>query len=94
MSFTGRGCVAFSMIASDAAFGKVPVYKKDDIDNIRVGDILRVDKDTHSVIVIEDLGNNNYRIAVGNFNNGVHYGRVINVENTGFSDRRTRYPEQ
>ena len=82
------------MIASDAAFGKVPVYKKVDRDNIKVGDILRVNDDTHFVIVLEDLGNNKYRIAEGNFNDSVHYGRVLNLEESGFDYRFTRYPEQ
>ena len=92
--YTGRGCVAFAMRASDAAFGNVPAYKKFDRDNIRVGDIIRVYDNTHSVIVLEDLGNNKYRVAEGNFNHSVHYGRVINLEESGFDYRFTRYPEQ
>ena len=37
-SFNGRGCLAFSMIASDAAFGNIPAYEFTDKNKIRVGD--------------------------------------------------------
>ncbi|MBQ7583245.1 MAG: hypothetical protein IJT24_01430 [Lachnospiraceae bacterium] len=43
------------MILSDAAFGDLPAYEKKDVvyDKLRVGDILRVDNNSHSVIILE-----------------------------------------
>ncbi len=89
--YTGSGCVAFAMIASDAAFGNIPAYKKTDKAGIKVGDILRINNDTHSVIVLKKEGNDRYTIAEGNYNSSINWGRVINLGSTGFSYRITRY---
>lgn len=93
-TYKGCGCVAFAMLASDTTFGSIPVYNFTDKSQIRIGDILRVDDDTHSVIVIEDLGNNKYRIAEGNYEHSIHYGRVIDIEKSEFRYGLTRYPPQ
>ena len=83
------------MIASDIAFGAtLPVYKFYDKKEIRVGDILRILKDTHFVIVIEDMGDNEYRVAEGNYGGAVHYGGIIDIEMTGFAYGFTRYPQK
>ena len=89
--YTGGGCVAFAMIASDAAFGNIPAYQKEDKGGIKVGDILRINSDTHSVIVLKVNGNDEYTIAEGNYNSSIHWGRVINLSQTGFNYRITRY---
>ena len=93
VNYKGSGCTAFAMIASDAIFGKNPVYRYKDKNQIRVGDILRINNDTHSVIVVEDLGKYTYRVAEGNYYYSIHYGRVINLETTGFDWGFTRYPK-
>lgn len=53
----GYGCAGFAFMLSDAAFGDLParqVYDLSDAENtVRVGDILRINGDTHSVIVME-----------------------------------------
>ena len=89
--YTGGGCVAFAMIASDAAFGNIPAYKKTDKAGIKVGDIIRINNNSHSVIVLKVNGNDEYTIAEGNYNSSIHWGRVINLSQTGFSYRITRY---
>ena len=60
---------------------------------IRVGDILRLDGNTHSVIVLE-VRANSVVIAEGNYNYSVHWGRELTfseVEST-LSYIWTRYP--
>ena len=50
----GAGCAGFSMMLSDAAFATLPARKIQPVQlsDVRVGDILRVSNDTHSVIVL------------------------------------------
>lgn len=92
------GCVAFAFILSDAAFGSLPnrIYAMGQFkyEDIKVGDILRVNNDTHTVIVLEvsDVG---VVVAEGNNHGKVHWGRTISKEevmdNTSYYI--TRYPE-
>ena len=90
-SFNGRGCLVFSMIASDAAFGNIPAYEFNDKNKIRVGDILRINNDTHFIIVLKILGESKYKIAEGNFNSSINWGRIIDIKETGFDYGYTRY---
>ena len=53
--YTEGGCVAFVMIASDAAFGNIPSFQKNDKEGIKVGDIVRINNDTYSVIILKKL---------------------------------------
>lgn len=75
----GFGCAAFAFAVSDAAFGDVPARIHRDYSTLRVGDILRVDNDTHSVIVIE-VRDNSVIVAEGNYNSSIHWGREIPKE--------------
>lgn len=72
----GFGCAGFAFAVSDAAFGDVPATIHKDYSNIRIGDILRVDNDTHSVIVLE-VRENSVIVAEGNYNSSIHWGREI-----------------
>ncbi len=72
----GYGCHGFALMLSDAAFGDLPVRQTKDWDNIRVGDILRVNNDTHTVIVL-GVNGDNITVAEANYNSSVHWGRVI-----------------
>ena len=72
----GFGCAGFAFAVSDAAFGNVRATIHKDYNNIRVGDILRVDNDTHSVIVLE-VKENSVIVAEGNYNSSIHWGREI-----------------
>ena len=76
---TLRGCAAFAAILSDAGFGEgTPARKKDSpsASVIRVGDIIRIENDSHSVMVLSTEGDF-FTIAEGNFNYSVHWGRRI-----------------
>jgi hypothetical protein len=70
------GCAAFAAILSDAAFGSLPVQKYYDAGRIRVGDVLRVNGDSHSVIVLETKSDS-VTVAEGNYGGKVHWGRSI-----------------
>ena len=92
-AFTGGGCAGFAMLASDAAFGDLPAYKYTDVSKVRVGDILRLDNDNHSVIVLTVSGKK-ITVAEGNFNSSIHWGREIeDVTNAGFVYGYTRYDD-
>ncbi len=73
---SGYGCAAFAFALSDAAFGDARANIHRDYNNIRVGDILRINNDTHSVVILE-VRPNSVIVAEGNFNNAVHWGREI-----------------
>ena len=90
--YTGRGCVAFAMIASDAAFGNIPAYNFTDMSKIRVGDILRINNNTHSVIVLKVIGATSFTIAEGNYNSAINWERDIDLTETGFNYGFTRSP--
>lgn len=72
----GFGCAGFVFAVSDAAFGDTKAVVHKDYSNIRVGDILRVDNDTHSVIILE-VKENSVIVAEGNYNSAIHWGREI-----------------
>ncbi|MDE7323729.1 MAG: LPS export ABC transporter periplasmic protein LptC [Lachnospiraceae bacterium] len=74
----GFGCAGFAFAVSDAAFGNTRAQIHKDYTNIRVGDILRVDNDTHSVIVLE-VKENSVIVAEGNYNAAIHWGREIPI---------------
>lgn len=78
----GCGCAGFAFTLSDAAFGTKAATKHTDVSKIRVGDILRLYNDTHSVIVLE-VTSTGVTVAEGNmtivgvFENAVYWGRKI-----------------
>lgn len=74
----GFGCAGFAFALSDAAFGDVRATVHYDYTNIRVGDILRVNGDTHSVIVLE-VRTDSVIVAEGNYNSSIHWGREIPI---------------
>ena len=82
---TGYGCAGFAFILSDAAFGDLPARMVSDFiyADIRVGDILRINNDSHSVIVLEKHSDH-VVIAEGNYNNSIHWGRKLDrISSTG-----------
>lgn len=93
--YGGYGCAGFTFLLSDAAFGNLPSRYIDsfDWDNFRVGDILRIKNDTHSVIILEK--HDDYVIvAEGNYGDSIHWGRKIKKSEVadGFTNYATRYP--
>lgn len=90
----GYGCAGFAFAISDAAFGSRPARQHTDFSNIRVGDIVRMNNNGHSVIVLE-IKNDGVIVAEGNYNSSVHWGRAISfsdIRNTG-TYVMTRYPQ-
>ncbi len=81
------GCAAFAFILSDAAFGNLPNRTVQagqiKLENVRVGDVLRVNGNSHVVIVLKVTAGG-VIIAEGNYNGTVHWGRAMSraeVEN-------------
>lgn len=94
---SGVGCAAFAFILSDAAFGDMPARAIDHgsfkFEDVKVGDILRVNNNSHFVIVLQKSAGG-VTVAEGNYNKSVHWGRAMSaaeVEAANFII--TRYPE-
>lgn len=90
----GFGCSAFAFRLSDAAFGSLPARMHKSFSNLKVGDILRLDYNTHSVIVLERQSDG-VIVAEGNYNDSIHWGRKIpysEIRRTG-TYVLTRYPK-
>lgn len=89
----GCGCAAFSFTLSDSVFGDLCARKHTDYSHVKVGDIVRVNNDTHSVIVLKKKGSI-ITVAEGNYNSSIHWGRTIDLSkaSSGFTYVLTRYP--
>lgn len=90
----GYGCAGFAFLLSDAAFGDLPARMVYDvsIDKVHVGDILRVNNDGHSVIVME-VYSTYVVLAEGNYNSSIHWGRTYSAAQIAAADyMMTRYP--
>lgn len=74
----GYGCAGFAFHLSDTAFGDARAKVHTDYANIRVGDILRINNDTHSVVVLE-VRANSIIVVEGNFNSAIHWGRELPI---------------
>lgn len=90
----GYGCHGFALILSDEAFGYLPGRYHTDFSNIRVGDILRINYDAHTVIVLE-VKPDSVIVAEGNYNNSIHWGREISLSEIRETGEYviTRYPQ-
>ena len=96
-SYYGYGCVGFAFIVSSAAFGELPLRTLEagefTYDQLRVGDMPRINHDTHTVIILEKY-DDHVVIAEGNYNSSVHWGRTLTREQVMKADYVwTRYPE-
>ena len=91
---SGKGCSAFAFLCSDKVFGDLPLTAvHSDFDKLRAGDILRVQNDTHTVVVLEKR-TDSVIVTEGNFDAAVHWDREITrreLEEENFY-ARTRYP--
>lgn len=76
----GYGCAGFAFYISDAIWGDAPAKIHTDYSNIRVGDMLRINHDTHTVMVLE-VRPNSVVVAEGNYNSKIHWGREISKAN-------------
>ncbi|MCM1134761.1 MAG: hypothetical protein NC400_04215 [Clostridium sp.] len=87
----GYGCAGFAFMLSDAAFGNARARLYYDASQVRVGDIVRMNGNTHSVIVLE-VNSDSVTVAEGNYNGGVHWGRKISMSSLAGADYfMTRY---
>ncbi len=92
----GFGCAGFAWILSDEAFGDLPARADRDADSVRVGDILRIRNDGHSVIVLE-RDEDTVTVAEGNYNDSIHWGRKLSLSSLAEDPlfmRITRWPER
>lgn len=88
VSYTGYGCAGFALILSDAAFGDdLDMWKYYDVSfsKVRVGDILRINDNTHSVIVLKK-NSDSVTIAEGNYGGQIHWGRTLSAAEVNSSD--------
>ncbi len=92
----GAGCMGFAFALSDAAFGslKARMVPLTEYDGLQVGDILRINNDTHSVILLK-VDEDEVTIAEGNYNSSVHWGRTLSRQEVEeITDYvLTRYPQ-
>lgn len=81
----GRGCVAFAALCQYTAFGDVPGHYVDSLDDVKVGDSIRIGN-YHTVIVLEKK-TNSVIVTEGNFNFQINWGREIpfsELESAGY----------
>ena len=78
----GLGCAAFVFMLSDIAFGSKPARIHENKNDIMVGDCLRVNNDSHFVIVLQKT-NTGVVVAEGNYGAKVHWGRTISWKELG-----------
>lgn len=95
ISSKGGGCVAFAYTLSDSVFGDLCARKHTDFSQVKVGDIVRLKNDGHSVIILKKE-DNIITVAEGNYNSSVHWGRKIDLSDNsyGFTYVLTRYPKK
>ncbi|MCM1541074.1 MAG: hypothetical protein NC121_07420 [Blautia sp.] len=87
----GYGCAGFAFMLSDAAFGTAPARLYYDASAVQVGDIARINGNTHSVIILE-VRSDSVIVAEGNYNGAVHWGREISMSTLAGADYfMTRY---
>ena len=74
---TAWGCSAFALYMHDYAFGTTPAVRHTRFNDLKVGDVVRMDYNSHSVVVMKVVGNK-IVIVEGAYGSGiVHWGRVI-----------------
>lgn len=94
LQFRGVGCAAFAAMCTDKVWGDNPGTRYEGFESIRVGDILRVKYDSHSVVVLEVLPDS-VIVTEGNYQGIVHWDRELSrsyLENGRFFGT-TRYPD-
>ena len=93
----GVGCAAFVFILSDKVFGDIQAttYDKGNFEykDIHVGDILRVNNNSHFVIVLQK-SSAGVIVAEANYNKTVHWGRAMSAAEVMAADFVvSRYPK-
>ena len=72
------GCAGFAFLMSDEAFDDLPMYVDYNVSlsKLRVGDILRLENDSHSVVILQ-INSGSVTVAEGNYGGKIHWGRTI-----------------
>jgi len=80
--YIGDGCTGFAFMLSDACFGNIQAEQLQPCTNeYKVGDVVRINNDTHYIIILKiDLNTNTITIAEGNFNSSFHWGRAFIIQ--------------
>ena len=81
----GKGCVAFAALCQYTAFGDVPGHYVDSLDDVKVGDSIRIGN-YHTVVVLEKK-TNSVIVTEGNFDSIINWGREIpfsEIESAGY----------
>ena len=78
----GHGCAGFSFMLSDVCFGDIQANLLEQCPSeYKVGDVVRINNDTHFIIILKiDLNTNTITIAEGNYNSSIHWGRTFTVQ--------------
>lgn len=80
--YVGTGCVAFAFEISDKLFERTEKARRmeaSSVDQIRIGDIIRMNDNSHSAVVI-DRDETGITLAEGNVNKAVMWGRKLTYE--------------
>ena len=76
----GGGCAGFAFMLSDVCFGDIKAKQlKPCPNNYKVGDVVRINNDSHSVIILK-IENDIITIAEGNYGGTIHWGRTFKFE--------------
>ena len=81
VGYGGGGCHGFALILSDAVYDDLPIVLHKDFNNIHPGDAIRLNNDTHTVMILKIEGDT-ITIAEGNFGGKIHWGRTISRTDT------------
>ena len=81
----GYGCAGFAFMLSDVCFGDIKATQlKPCPSQYKVGDVVRINNDTHFVIILKiDSATKIITIAEGNYNSAIHWGRTFTTQNLG-----------
>ena len=78
----GFGCAGFAFMLSDVCFDDIKAKNLEPCPStFKVGDVVRINNDTHFVIILKiDKSTNTIIIAEGNYNYSVHWGRQFTFQ--------------
>ena len=76
----GCGCTGFAYLLSDVCFVEIKTKKLDLCSDFKVGDVVRIKANTHSIIILKiDTSNEKITIDEGNYANTIHWGRTFKI---------------
>lgn len=89
-NLTTTGCEAFAMQLTDEIFGKdAPIMTHNDINKVKVGDMVMLNYGAHTVLVYE-INGTTVTVAEGAYRDTVHWGRQIDLRDANVVSIWTR----